>query len=219
MVHRDILTALVLVLTVSATAGISYFSGTPSPSPAPVAEVAAQLLPSATTVTPPPASAGLLEPVPRFRDHITKKSFGMYITPDTSPIADDRFTGFHAGVDAEFTDATAAIPVTAIADGTVTFAGWLKGYGGVIVVRHSIAGSPAYALYGHLDAASLVSAGSRVRAGERLGLLGDDHSVQTDGVRKHLHFAIYTGETMDYRGYVPHQEDLAPWMDPLSLFR
>ncbi len=164
------------------------------------------------------APYGLVEPVAQFKDRITLKRYGTYITPDTSPVEHDKFTGFHAGVDAEFTDTGADIPVFAIADGTVTTSTWMRGYGGVIVVKHRIAGIPVYALYGHLDEASLVPAGTRVAAGQRLGILGDDHSHETDGVRKHIHFSLYSGETMDYRGYVPAEADLAPWLDPLKFF-
>lgn len=161
---------------------------------------------------------GLLDPVAQFKDRISKKTFGMYITPDTSPVDRDRFAGFHTGVDAEFTDTTVDIPVSAITDGMVVLSKWATGYGGVVVIRHIIMDIPVFALYGHLDPASLVTVGTPVSPGQRLGILGDDHSEETDDVRKHLHFSLYAGEKMDVRGYVPAETDLANWMDPLLFF-
>lgn len=162
---------------------------------------------------------GLVEPVTGFRQNITKKPFGIFITPETSPVANDKFSGYHTGVDSEFTERTEEIPVRAIADGTVIAATWAKGYGGVVVIKHMVKDVPLFVLYGHLDKASFLTAsGARVRAGDRIGVLGDDHSEETDGVRKHLHFAIYTGEKMDYRGYVQTEEELSGWLNPLDLY-
>lgn len=162
----------------------------------------------------------LHEPVPDFKQRITKKNFGIYITPDTSPIANDRFTGFHTGVDSEFTDTTDAVPVYAIADGTIVLARWATGYGGVIAIRHIINGVPVYAIYGHLNVASFLPADVKeVKAGQQIAVLGNDHSQETDGVRKHIHFAIYSGPTLDLRGYVPNESDLSAWLNPLDLFR
>src|SRR3989338_4447404 len=90
----------------------------------------------------PIASPNLIEPVEGFRDRITKKPFGIYITPETSPVQLDRFTGYHTGVDIEFTDSSEDIPVLAIADGTILIRAYASGYGGVVVVRHVINGVP-----------------------------------------------------------------------------
>lgn len=101
----------------------------------------------------------LVEPVVGFKQNITKKSFGLFITPEISPVENDKFTGYHTGVDSEFTDSTEEIPVRAIADGTMIVSTWTTGYGGVVVIKHTIKGVPLFALYGHLDKASFLPAG------------------------------------------------------------
>lgn len=214
---------LVLTAAVLATATLALGTGS-AVAPAPVRAAVADrphLLPLTANIADSvtaSSSVGLFEPVTHFKDRITKKTFGMYITPATSPVEHDKFSGFHTGVDAEFTDTTGAVPVVAVADGVVVFSRWATGYGGVIVVKNARDDIPRYALYGHLNAATLLPVGTHVTAGQRLGLLGDDHSEQTDGVRKHLHFSLYTGDVLDIRGYVPTKEDLANWADPLAFF-
>lgn len=214
-----ITTVLILVLTATAV-GFSRSGDTAQPVFAQgFAAIAPNLLPLSGKYTPPPhGDYGLREPVDGFLTRATIKHFGTYITPDTSPVEGDRFTGYHTGVDAEFTDTVGDVAVRAIADGTVIARTWANGYGGVVVIRHIIGGVPVFALYGHLDEASFVPGVTAVKAGDVIGVLGDDHSQETDGVRKHLHFSLYTGEKIDYRGYVPTQTDLAPWLDPLAFF-
>jgi len=48
--------------------------------------------------------AHLVLPVNQFFARITKKPFGVYITPETSPVQPEKFTGYHTGVDVEFVD-------------------------------------------------------------------------------------------------------------------
>ena len=68
-------------------------------------------------------------PLTRAAERVTKKPFGIYITPKTSPVQPEKFTGYHTGADAETTPAEANIdmPIYAIADGTVVFAGHVLG--------------------------------------------------------------------------------------------
>lgn len=168
----------------------------------------------------PISSSNLIEPVDEFRERITKKPFGIFITPETSPVQPDRFTGYHTGVDAEFSDIVGDVPVKAIADGTVIISTWATGYGGVVVIKHVIDGASLFAIYGHLDPASFLPPDTnQVKAGDQIGILGDDHSRETDDVRKHLHFSLYTGEKIDFRGYVKTKEELIPWLNPLDLYR
>lgn len=209
-----LVTAIILALAAGAV-GFAYLDAPERVA----AAIAPNLLPLSASYTPlPTGEHSLVEPVADFVAHATKKRFGMHITPDTSPVEHDRFTGYHTGVDAEFTDDVREIPVYAIADGTVVVRTWANGYGGVAVIRHVINGVPLFALYGHLDEASFISGVTHVKAGDVIGVLGDDHSHETDGVRKHLHFALYRGEKMDYRGYVPTEAELEPWLNPLDFF-
>lgn len=180
--------------------------------------------PAAQKTVPPEQKApapqpkpAFIEPVAGFRSRITKKFFGTYVTPANSPVQPERFTGYHAGVDVEYGDVSGTVPVHAIAAGQVVYAGWVSGYGGLIMVRHQINGAPHIVLYGHLNVASLLPVGTNVIQGQKLGELGIGYSRQTDGERRHLHFAILAGNTIDYRGYATAKAGLSAWINPLTL--
>ena len=42
-----------------------------------------------------------IQPTYEFKNRITKKPYGIFITPQTSPVQPDKFTGFHNAVDIE----------------------------------------------------------------------------------------------------------------------
>lgn len=160
----------------------------------------------------------LVLPIAEFHQRITKKPFGIFITPENSPVQPERFSGYHTGVDVEYDDVSGEVTVQAIADGTVLSAQRASGYGGVVAIQHKINGQTTIAIYGHLDPASLVKANATVKAGQQLGILGEGDSPETDGERKHLHFALIPGTALDRRGYVANEEELKRWRDPLTLF-
>lgn len=176
-------------------------------------------------VAPEPASPfvgeaipSFAEPIAEFEKRITKKPFGIHITPETSPVPHDRFAGYHTGVDVEYEDVVADVPVRAIADGEVIVSTFASGYGGVVVLRHNMFGEEILGLYGHLDPASLASRGKEMKKSDVLGILGEGYTKETDGVRKHLHFAILRQNSVDLRGYVKDINDLTQWYDPLSFY-
>lgn len=162
-------------------------------------------------------TTGLLPPTAEFEARITKKQFGTYVTPENSPVSPERFTGYHTGVDVEFGDVGDEIPVRAIADGTVRLAKTAQGYGGVAVITHTVDGTERAVLYGHLDPESLPTTDTSVIQGQVIGRLGAGRTDETDGERKHLHFAIRTDTSLLLLGYVQRESDLAGWTDPLSL--
>lgn len=174
--------------------------------------------PTESPAAPALAPSAFIEPVPDFIQRITKKPFGLYVDPDNSPIQPERFTGYHTGVDAEFTDTAADVPVNSIADGRIISARRSNGYGGVVVIEHVINHQPHLVIYGHLDPARSIKENSSIMAGETIGYLGRDQSTETDGERKHLHLAILTGTKLDLRGYVSNQVDLANWLNPQTLY-
>ena len=152
------------------------------------------------------------EPVAEFRQRITKKFFGMYITPKNSPVLPERFTGYHTGVDVEYQEVASEVPVSAIADGIAVTSEYASGYGGVIVIKHG----EIYAIYGHLRPVSMVKVGTVVKEGEQIGVLGTGYSWETDGERRHLHLGI--SKTNTIKGYVATKAELAKnWLDPLTL--
>ena len=166
----------------------------------------------------PTVTSSLVEPVANFKQRVTKKPFGMYITPQNSPIQPEKFTGYHTGADAEYGDVTSDVPVHAVADGKVVLARWASGYGGVVAIQHQINGQPVIGIYGHLNPNQLPKVGTQVKAGEQIGILGKAFSHETDGERRHLHFGLFKGTTVNILGYVQTKAELAKWLDPLTVF-
>jgi len=168
----------------------------------------------------PTTTPKLLEPTDGFLQRITLKPFGIYITPATSPVQPEKFTGYHTGVDAEYTDSQGKlVEVKAIATGTVVLARRVSGYGGVVVIKHNINGQQILTLCGHLDPSSLVAINTEVSAGQVIGKLGEGETAATDYERKHLHLGMLKGKTVDLRGYVSTEKELlAGWYDPLDFY-
>lgn len=162
---------------------------------------------------------GPAEPVAGFRDRVTLKPFGLRVSPRSSPVQPERFSGYHTGADIEFSDTEAEVEVHAIEQGTVTLVRVADGYGGVVVIKHDVDGTTYQVVYGHLDPATLPKLGQTVARGDVLGQLGEGGTTETDGERKHLHFAVYTGSQPNIRGYVSREADLKAWIDPLSLYQ
>ena len=107
--------------------------------------------------------------------------------------------------------------------------GFVSGYGGLLVLKGSIDKNPVpgtgfsdqsrYFLYGHVRPSRLPAVGSTVKQGDQVGGLGTAFSSETDGERRHLHFAVYTKDPVDLRGYVQNQSELSAWQNPLDLYR
>ncbi len=119
-----------------------------------------------------------------------KKALGtLFIWPTTGVITSpfgmrhDPFTGimeFHNGIDIANVLGT---PVKASMDGRVALVGRNRGYGNFIILNH---GEGFQTLYGHLSK-SLVQKGEYVKAGQKIGLMGDTGYA----TGPHLHFTIY----------------------------
>ncbi|HLU26865.1 MAG TPA: M23 family metallopeptidase [Glycomyces sp.] len=115
--------------------------------------------------------------------------------PDWISPSHDRITSYygerwgrlHAGVDfANWYDD----PIWAIADGKVTYAGWMDGYGGLVVVDH---GDGVETAYGHASEV-LVEVGDKVEQGDHLSLTGNTGN----STGPHLHFEVRIhGEQVD----------------------
>jgi murein DD-endopeptidase MepM/ murein hydrolase activator NlpD len=108
----------------------------------------------------------------------------LRLMPPVAGSATDRFgprgVRFHTGWDYP---APSGAPVAAAGSGRVTWAGWVDGgYGLLVVVAHS---SGVRTLYAHLSRIS-VGVGQRVAAGQEVGLVGSTgHSTGP-----HLHFEV-----------------------------
>lgn len=184
-----------------------------------VAEVA-PTEPIVPEVTEPPAPAptklGL--PISHALNRVTKKTFGMEIHPETSPVEHDRFNGFHVGVDFETTpeEQDVDVAITAVCDGPLLAKQFAKGYGGYALQSCQLDGEPVIVLYGHLNLERIQpEVEQELKRGDTIGVLGKGYSTETDGVRKHLHLGIHKGTDIDIRGYVPTQDVVGQWLDVL----
>jgi murein DD-endopeptidase MepM/ murein hydrolase activator NlpD len=98
----------------------------------------------------------------------------------------------HAGIDI---DANAGDPITAAADGVVSFSGWRNGYGNTIQIDH---GNGFKTLYAH-NSSNLVKAGDVVRGGQLIGKVGS--TGRSTGA--HLHFEVtLNGRQVNPRQYL-----------------
>jgi murein DD-endopeptidase MepM/ murein hydrolase activator NlpD len=100
---------------------------------------------------------------------------------------------FHQGIDIAVGTGT---PVKAAAAGIVTYAGWMTGYGNVVIIYH---GSDISTLYAHLKN-FVVKKGQTVRKGQVIAY--SDNTGWSSG--PHLHFGVYLGEKpVDPLKYLP----------------
>lgn len=72
--------------------------------------------------------------------------------------------------------------IKAAADGTVTYAGWMGGYGNLIIISH---GNGIQTYYGHCSKL-YVSNGKEVKAGDVIAAVGSTGN----STGNHLHFEI-----------------------------
>lgn len=200
---------------------VSSISARPFMTTDPITSPSPSLFPSAypsVEASPSAKFINLIEPTIDFKERVTKKPFGIYVTPEDSPVEPERFTGFHTAADAEYGEIKKEVSVHAISDGEVLSSRRANGYGGVVVIRHRIEGEQRLVIYGHLDPENLIDEEEAVKTGEKIGVLGDGYSEETDGERKHLHLGIVkNANKLDVRGYVGSKDELEGWLDPLKL--
>jgi septal ring factor EnvC (AmiA/AmiB activator) len=123
------------------------------------------------------------------------------------PVAAPVVRGFGREVDAEFLtqtfhsgvvfDAPLGTPVEAVAQGTVRFAGWFRGYGRLVILDH---GDGYFTVSGHLDHLG-VEVGDAVADRQAIGTVGETGSLA--GPR--LYFEIRQGA---------QAQDPADWLRP-----
>lgn len=115
---------------------------------------------------------------------------GSYNATDSFGWRTDPFTGeseFHSGSDLAAADGT---PIYAIADGRVTVAEFSAGWGGLIVIEHTVHGARVASYYAHMWQDGIyVTAGETVAAGQHIGDVGS--SGRSTG--PHLHIEIRPG--------------------------
>lgn len=155
-------------------------------------------------------------PLDNLQDRVIKKGFGIYITPQNSPIQPERFTGYHTGVDFEIFPEELDEPVVvyALCSGRLGFKDKVNGYGGLVVHNCLLNNKSITVIYGHLKLTSVnFEIGQAITKGDLIGLLGAAGTQETDGERKHLHLGIHQGIVTDIRGYIGLESDLKDWFD------
>jgi hypothetical protein len=162
------------------------------------------------------ATSGFQPPLDRAKERITKKPFGIYITPATSPVQPERFQGYHTGTDWEIfpEELNADVPVKAICSGKLILKKSATGYGGVAVESCELDNKPITVIYGHLKLGSInAKINDNLNIGDEIGILGAAYSVETDGERKHLHLGMHRESAINILGYVSSKSQLADWID------
>jgi len=158
----------------------------------------------------------LLLPLDRADERVTKKPFGIFITPQTSPVQPEKFSGYHTGTDFELLPGESGhnVEVKAVCAGDVIYKNRVSGYGGVIAQRCMYKGETVTVLYGHLSLASIFAVpGDTLTLGAHVGALGEGFTEETDGERAHLHLGIHRGGDLELRGYVKGEGELEEWVD------
>ncbi len=121
-------------------------------------------------------------------DGLVEVGFGKVVNPRFNTVT------LQKGLDLR---AKAGAEVRAVGTGAVVYAGWLKGYGNLVIVDH---GGGYHSLYAHL-ANSQVDVGNEVEEGEALGQVGDTGSLKG----AYLYFEIRKGG---------QAIDPLPWLRP-----
>lgn len=184
------------------------------------------LIKSAATAKPQKKTTWFY-PLTKYATRGYLKKFGAFIDEKfyagREELFPTQYFGYHSGVDLEITPAESSssteVPVYAVASGKIVFIGEVSGYGGVILEK--LDGTNHTALYGHVKTNDLsIKDGDRVKAGQKLTVLGDAYSVETGGERKHLHFGIYRGTDLYFFGHEATYEDLnLNWVDPTKFLQ
>lgn len=158
-----------------------------------------------------------LLPLDRAKERITKKYFGIFITPQNSPVQPEKFSGYHTGTDFEIfpEEESMDVPVKAVCAGKLLMKKTATGYGGVATESCELKGEPITVVYGHLKLGSInFKIGDTINAGDTLGILGQGYSAETGGERKHLHLGFHKGTSVNILGYVQNKSELSGWLDP-----
>jgi hypothetical protein len=161
-------------------------------------------------------------PLDRAKERVTKKPFGIFITPANSPVQPEKFSGYHTGVDFEIfpEELEKEVFVSAVCTGKLLTKRIASGYGGTLVQSCNLDGEPITVVYGHLKLESIkVAVGDDIGVGEALGVLGRAYSTEAGGERKHLHLGMHKGQEINILGYVSAESALLSWLDSMLFIK
>jgi hypothetical protein len=162
------------------------------------------------------SASGFLPPLDRASERMTKKPFGIFITPQNSLVQPEKFRGYHTGTDFEIfpEELNTDVTVHAVCSGKLAMKKNATGYGGVAVESCELNGAPIAVIYGHLKLSSIAkNVGDDLKVGDTIGILGAGYSVETSGERKHLHLGFHKGSAANILGYVQNKNELSGWID------
>ena len=219
MSKKSIVFIAILFLAVSCRPQTTEVFNSNQPNTVPSSTTIKEQSPSATTTSPVQEKFKFDNPIFGDKIRVTKKPFGIKISPNDSPVSPERFSGFHTGVDFETTpeEQDQEVVVNAVCDGKILMKKWATGYGGVAVQSCRLNNLDVTVVYGHLLLNSITTkVGSQISSGDKLGILGKGFSDETDGERKHLHLAMHKGTQINILGYVKTSVELKDWLDPLD---
>lgn len=121
---------------------------------------------------------------------IVEVGFGKVVNPRFNTVTVQK------GVDIR---APAGAPVVSVGPGSVVYAGWLKGYGNLVIIDH---GGNYHSLYAHLQDVA-VDVGVEVEEGESIATVGDTGSLKGS----YLYFEIRkAGQAVDPLPWLEAQE-------------
>lgn len=121
---------------------------------------------------------------------IVEVGFGKVVNPRFNTVTVQKGVDIRAGMGA---------PVHSVGTGTIVYAGWLKGYGNLVIVDH---GANYHSLYAHLKDIA-VDVGVEVEEGEEIATVGDTGSLKG----AYLYFEIRkTGQAVDPLPWLEAQE-------------
>lgn len=188
--------------------------------PAQPEQIVEQPVDESVQPTVPSKEKEIVKPISGAITRVTKKPFGLKISPSNSPVSPEKFSGYHTGVDFETTEAeqNIAVPIYTICSGKLLVKKQATGYGGVVVQACEINKQAVTVVYGHLNLKSVsAKINQELASGEQIGILGQGYSAETDNERKHLHLSIHRGDSVVLLGYVSQAGRLSEWLDPSQL--
>jgi murein DD-endopeptidase MepM/ murein hydrolase activator NlpD len=215
------------IITVVLVGAISawFLSGRHQPAvPATTTQKIPPLPKASKKASPHSSKVSLFYPITNYQARITNRRHGQRTTlADSAGFAcGGQFEGIHVGDDLEVTktELDREVPVFAISAGRVRQLSAVGGYGGLLITENKINSVTVTVYYGHIDLkSSRFGVGQTFKAGQTLANLGDNCSTETSNERKHLHFAIRRGQSIDVRGYLPNRSELGEWYNPAEFLQ
>ena len=142
---------------------------------------------NAPDVTGQQNAAHFVPPISGYYD-AKRKSFGFLV-----PAAMRAFSNsVHIGDDCGWTRELRT--VVCIGNGVVRRVGFIPSWGHIVIIEHRMMdGTHVCSLYAHMSSFIYVKPDDNVEAGQKIGTIGRNQSLENGGYGSHLHFGIHQG--------------------------